>query len=666
MKSPIKSLLFGIFLIVFSSLLQGADLFKAVSAVYPSLVRIHVVSESEKSGRMQKSRSSGSGTIIDDQGHILTNHHVAGRGTRITVRLSDRQELHAALVGTDPLSDLAVLKVDPADRRDAAKPLPVATFGDSSQLKVGDPVLAMGSPAGISQSVTRGIVANTEMIAPGGSLRLDGESVGELVRWIGHDAIIYPGNSGGPLVNLEGEIVGINEVGIGSLGGAIPANLARKVAAELIAKGSVARSWIGLNAQPHMKSTDHEGVLVAGVIDGSPAKEAGLQAGDVLVTCNGRPITTARAPEDIPLFNRMILESPIGKPIQLEGLRDGKPMKWTPRAWKREPAEPREKELAAWGIAVRDLTKLTAKKLLRDNPEAVLVQSVRTGGAASSAKPPIPRRALILSMNGTPTPDLQTLTKQTDEITAQSEDPVPTLVEFEVDGARLLTVVELGPQPETDPPTVVRKASLAVDTQVISRDLAKALGIPDTSGVRITRVHRDSSASDAGLKAGDLILKVDGEVIAAKRPEDADVFATMLRQYRVGSEVDLLIRRDGESKTLKVTLERAHQRKSDLATEESEWLEFNARDLGESDLADRKLPGDFSGVLVTAVSRSGWAAIGGLNTGDILISINDKAIDSTDALKSILKEAQEAETNSLTFFVRRGISTRFLEIEPTP
>ena len=146
---------------------------------------------------MQKGRASGSGTIISPEGYILTNHHVAGRATRVTVRLADRQEIRATLVGTDPLADLAVLKIDRKDLRNPDAPLPVAEFGDSSELEVGDVVLAMGSPAGLSQSVTKGIVANTEMIAPGGHMRLDGEAVGELVRWIGHDAVIFPATRAG-------------------------------------------------------------------------------------------------------------------------------------------------------------------------------------------------------------------------------------------------------------------------------------------------------------------------------------------------------------------------------------------------------------------------------------------------------------------------------------
>jgi serine protease Do len=629
-------------------------------------VRIHVVSEDGRGGRMEKSRGSGSGAIIDDKGHILTNHHVAGRATRITVRLADRQELRATLVGTDALSDLAVLKIDPATRRDPSQPLPVARFGDSSQLKVGDTVFAMGSPAGISQSVTQGIVANTEMIAPGGAMRLDGEWVGELVRWIGHDAIIYPGNSGGPLVNTQGEIIGINEVGIGSLGGAIPSNLARKVAAELIEHGYVRRSWIGLEAQPLLKSMPSQtGILTAGIIEGSPAAQAGIQPGDILTSCQREEIATARAAEDIPLFNRMILEAPIGTKLLLEGLRDGKPMSWNLSTIEREPAQPRERELLSWGITARDLTQLAAKELLRDNADAVFVQSVRTGGPTASAKPALPPGSLILSLNGKPTPNLSTLESLSRDITKDSDEPVPTLVAFEVDGSQLLTVVKIGPEPEPDRPGIVRKAFLALDTQVISPDLAKALGIEGTSGVRVTRVHPHGTAAQAGIQVGDLILKLDGEIIAANRPEDADLFSTLLRQYRVGSEVNLLIRRGTKELTIKATLERSHERTSELASYETEWLEFTARDLAQEDRVTRKLPPELQGVLITAVARSGWAALGGLQTGDILLTIDDKPATSIEDLKSILGDGEKEARSPVALFVRRGITTLFLELEPT-
>ncbi|MCU0789343.1 MAG: S1C family serine protease, partial [Verrucomicrobia bacterium] len=133
-----------------------ADIQRAVDAVYPALVRIHVVFEEGQRGRMEKKRASGSGVIISEDGYLITNHHVAGRATRIVCRLSDREEVDAELVGTDPLSDIAVLKLDLSTRRDPTAPLGVARFGDSDKLRVGDVVLAMGSPAGVSQSVTKG------------------------------------------------------------------------------------------------------------------------------------------------------------------------------------------------------------------------------------------------------------------------------------------------------------------------------------------------------------------------------------------------------------------------------------------------------------------------------------------------------------------------------
>jgi serine protease Do len=637
----------------------------AVKAVYPALVRIHVVSEEGGAGRMQKGRGSGSGAIISPDGHIITNHHVAGRATRITVRLADRQEVRATLVGTDALSDLAVLKIDRKDLRDPSAELPVAKFGDSSTLKVGDVVLAMGSPAGVSQSVTKGIVANTEMIAPGGAMKLDGEWVGELVRWIGHDAVIYPGNSGGPLVNLEGEIIGVNEVGIGSLGGAIPSNLARRVSEELIAHGHVRRSWIGLNAQPLLKSMrDVTGILVGGVFAGGPADVAGIRAGDVITRCNGEAIQASRAPEDVPVFNRLILESPVCGTIEMEGLRDGKTMTWKVTCAEREPAEPREKELLSWGITARDLTMLAAKELLRGDNKAVLVQSVRPGGAAAAAKPEIRRENLILSVDGHPTPDLATLEAVSKRITEGKTEPVPVLVSYEQAGLNYLTVVKIGPEPDPDKPGIVKKAWLGVDTQVISSDLAEALGIPGSKGVRVTRVHPGTTAETGGLKIGDLILKLDGEVIAASRPEDADLFATRIRQYRVGTEVTLGIRRGTETLDLKLPVQLGHEGRAELDSHDSETLEFNARDLGQEDRVAEKLPADFKGVLVTAVAPAGWAALGGLSVGDILIDIDGKPVDSVDALKSVLAALAENRRSPVVLFVRRGITTRYIELEP--
>src|SRR6187397_301028 len=158
---------------------------QAVQAVLPSLVRVSVVYFDQQAGREIKGQLSGSGTIISTDGYVVTNHHVAGRPRRIVCTLSNKEEVPADLIGTDPLSDIAVVKLHPASPRT----FPAAHFGDSDKLQRGQTVLAMGSPLALSQSVTQGIVSNPVMMMPGSEgERLDGEDVGSIVRWIGHDA----------------------------------------------------------------------------------------------------------------------------------------------------------------------------------------------------------------------------------------------------------------------------------------------------------------------------------------------------------------------------------------------------------------------------------------------------------------------------------------------
>ena len=169
----------------------------AIHRVFPALVRIRVVVSVYQEGREVRQEASGSGVIVSADGYVVTNHHVAGRARRLSCTLSDRREVDATLVGTDPLADIAVLRLDPS-----FAPYPAAAFGDSGALRVGDPVLAMGSPLSLSQSVTEGIVSNVAMSFPQffwpRTFRLDGEDVGSLVQWIGHDAPDLSGQLGWP------------------------------------------------------------------------------------------------------------------------------------------------------------------------------------------------------------------------------------------------------------------------------------------------------------------------------------------------------------------------------------------------------------------------------------------------------------------------------------
>ncbi|MBN2446824.1 MAG: trypsin-like peptidase domain-containing protein, partial [Phycisphaerae bacterium] len=203
--------------------------------VFPALVNIEVVTVSYWGGQERKGVSIGSGTIISAEGHVVTNFHVTDDGQKFLCRLSDKREVGARLVGEDPLTDLAVLQIN-MDELGAEETLPVAHFGDSDELEIGDYVLAMGSPLALSRSVTLGIVSNTERVFAMGDDTTDemqlgaGQRTGLFTRWIQHDALIHHGNSGGPLVNLRGEIVGVNELGGSGQGFAIPANLVREVA----------------------------------------------------------------------------------------------------------------------------------------------------------------------------------------------------------------------------------------------------------------------------------------------------------------------------------------------------------------------------------------------------------------------------------------------------
>ncbi len=640
---------------------------RAVEAVYPALVRIHVVYEQGSDGRMQKRRSSGSGAIITEDGYIITNHHVAGRATRLVCRLANREEVDAVLVGTDALSDIAVIKLDLSSRRNPDAKLPVARFGDSDEVQVGDLVLAMGSPAGLSQSVTKGIVANTAMITPRGvgGLRLEGENVGELVRWIGHDAVIYGGNSGGPLVNRKGEIIGINEVGIGSLGGAIPSNLAKAVAQELIETGRVARSWIGVEPQILLKSApDARGVMVASVLPESPARAAGIQSGDLIIAINGERVPDARADEDLPVFNRLVLSKPVGSRLTLTGLRAGQPMTWNVTTADREPSLAKETELLNWGLTVRDFTRVSALENDRESKAGAWVDTVRTGGPSAESKPELRNGDIILRFGDRPVENVQRLIQFTAEFTKDLTEPKPVLVTFARTGEELATVVKIGPEPDESKPARPAKAWLGLQSQVLTRELATALALEGRRGVRVTQVFPDSPAQQAGLQTGDLLFKLDGQVIAASTPADQELFANMIRDYKVGAEVELEGLRAGQPLKLTAKLGTQPKPNSDLETYKDERFEFTARELSLNEAVSARLKSPEDGVRIATVQSAGWAALAGVAGGDILLAIDGKPVRSIAQLKQTMKALAEQKPRRVVFFVKRGIYTEYFELEP--
>ncbi len=258
----------------------------------------------------------GSGVIVSKDGYVLTNNHVVEGADDLTVTLSDKREFSAKIIGTDPPSDLAVIKIEDADN------LPVAHLGNSEALRIGEMVLAIGSPYRLSETVTLGIVS-----ALGRTTR----SPNTYENFIQTDAAINPGNSGGALVNLDGSVVGINSMiysrsgGSQGIGFAIPINMAKSVMQSLITEGKVSRGYLGVridNLDPDIaRSLDVEpfsGVLVAEVMDDTPAKEAGIESYDIVTAVNGKKVTTAQE-----LMNQVALIKP-GKKTSFTVLRDGK------------------------------------------------------------------------------------------------------------------------------------------------------------------------------------------------------------------------------------------------------------------------------------------------------------------------------------------------------
>jgi len=640
---------------------------KAIATVYPALVQIHVLALEYDGGRERKFEAAGSGAIITPEGHVVTNHHVAGKVAAIKCVLSTKEEINATLVGTDPLADIAVVKLDLSSRPAGAAPLAVARFGDSEALKVGDPVLAMGCPLALSQSVTRGIVSNKDMMIPQhrGKLEMEGEDVGSLVKWLGHDAQIFPGNSGGPLVNLRGEIVGVNEIGMG-LGGAIPSEIAKAVALELIANGHVRRAFIGAEFQPQLKSalaSPVHGVLVSGVIPGAPAAAAGLQAGDVVLAVDGQPVQ-ARFQQELPAFIKLILGKTVGKAIEFKLMRANKELTLSVVPELRDEAKGKDAEAKEWGLTVRRLSVIEAKELRRPDQKGVLVGSVRPGGPADQAQPAIVAKDIIVEVGGKPVQDLDAFKKVTAAITEGKTEPVPTLVAFERRAERGLTLVEIGIRKPQEPPAEVEKAWLPVATQVLSRKLATALDLKGKKGVRITQVYPDTVAQEAGFQAGDILTHIDEQAIEASEPQDSQVFETMLRAYKAGAKAEFTVIRGG--KTLKVAskLVGAPKAERELRTYEDIAFEFKARDITFLDRIQNRWNKDEAGALVTQADHGGWAAVGGLRAEDLIQAVNGQRVADVKDLETLLAKIHQAQPKEITFFVRRGIHTSFVELEP--
>ncbi len=325
-------------------------------------------------------RSLGSGVIVDTRGYILTNNHVIERGDDIEVRLSDKRKFKATVVGKDPKTDLAVIKVD------AIEALPVATLGDSSKIRIAEWVMAIGNPFGLDQTVTVGVVSAVGRSDVGITMYED---------FIQTDASINPGNSGGPLVNLSGEVIGINTAIVATgqgIGFAIPINMVREIADRLIAQGKVVRGWLGIGIQEltaelasQFGVKPDEGVLVGNVMKDSPAEKGGLKTGDIIQEFNDAKITGVRQ------LQREVAQAVVNAPAKVKVIRDKQPLSLTivlgeqPSEVAAVPAERPAETAERFGFSVQELTPELQEQLKIQAEGGVVVSAVEDGSPAARA-----------------------------------------------------------------------------------------------------------------------------------------------------------------------------------------------------------------------------------------------------------------------------------------
>jgi serine protease Do len=324
-------------------------------------------------------RGSGSGFVIRKDGVVLTNNHVVENAKQITVTLSDGRELEAKVMGRDPKTDLAVLKINPE------KSLPTAKLGDSDGINVGDWVVAIGNPYGLSNSVTAGIVS-----AKGRAI-----GAGPYDDFIQTDAPINPGNSGGPLLNDRGEVVGINTAIFSQTGGsvgigfAIPINLAKKLVPELEETGHVTRAWLGVTIQeltPELAQSLNveppHGALVAGVSPDSPAAASGIKPGDVITRYDGKEV------EEHATLPMLVASTAVGKTVPVEVVRDGKVKTFEVAVSQQagdETPENSDDHKGKWGLALRELSPEEREQRDLKVGEGVLIAGVADDSPAAEA-----------------------------------------------------------------------------------------------------------------------------------------------------------------------------------------------------------------------------------------------------------------------------------------
>lgn len=646
---------------------DAARISAARDRVLPVVVSILTVRQDQRQGEPVLSVSSGSGTVVTPQGHIATNAHVTENGKSFRVVFADGRELPARLVGTDTLSDLAVLQALPPAPEEFAH----ADFAATLDLQPGDTVLAMGAPWGLSNSMSAGVVNNPRRLLV--SLfddeadyedRLGADQpTGRYYAWIQHDAAIAPGNSGGPLVDLSGRIVGVNTRGTlfgGDLAFAIPGPDAGEVVRALVAKGRIERTHLGFRLRSLKGTGMKEGVLVNAVERGSAAEKAGLLAGDRILTLQGEAVR-ALQPVDVPALQRRLAELPIGAGVVLGIDRAGTRSEIRLVAERLPDDRVEERAFAPFGLSLAEMTPALSRRRNLDGTSGLIVTGVRPGGPAAIARPALAQGDVIRRVDGHAVSSHASL----DAVAGQPKaDGKPLVIEFQRESEQRVSVLAPihGDRVRTPLPELA-KAWAGVEVQPVTASLARDLGLA-APGFRITRTYPGSPLAAAGARVGDLLTALDGEPLRATNENSADGFHQRVRDLPIGSAAKFAALRDGQPRVFALVLAESPVNTSGLRTLALTRLRAQLRELGFYDRAARRLPASQAGVVVDGVEAGGPAGLAHLAGGDIIISLGGVPVRDLTGLAQALEAALAKGNGSVVpLQVIRGGETRILYLE---
>lgn len=403
--------------------------------VFPTVVMLDVAQVVYADGKRQVRRGLGSGVIIDDQGHVLTNYHVAGRAAEIHITLANKERVPARLIGDDHWTDVAVVQIDLADLKKRSISFKHAELGNSASLVVGQPVVAIGTPFGLARTMTQGIVSNTDRTFYPQRQTIDEYETGAFSNWIQMDTPIAPGNSGGPLVDMNARVVGINTRGIAGQGlnFAIPIDTVKEVADKILAsatderKGKVDRSYLGMDLKPLQDLESfyaidiNTGVLVNSVDRNSPAAKAGVRAQDILLELNGKPVNV-RFPEEVAAARKVIADLPLGTPVTMTLKRGRENVTVNTQVARLEGAVGEEREYKVWGLATRDVTLTYANDRQLDDDAGVVVTTMSPGQPAAKAE--LAAGDVIRAVNRKPVTDIDAFSRLYDESVKRKDKTV--------------------------------------------------------------------------------------------------------------------------------------------------------------------------------------------------------------------------------------------------